>query len=316
LLAIALLGATTRLWRGLSLHPEALRHMKRAAALIDAGTPPALAARLFEGLAQLAGEISSTESRAAALRAIGLYRSLGDRRGLYLALGHHAFSFRSVTSEARASHAEMSELEDPQWPAAILAIGAKVAGGIASHDEDVPASRAANLRRLSLATACGSDRDCFALIGGDAAEAVRLGRDLLARLPRRHGVTRAIALGNLLLALLAQHDTAAARTVAEDFVSLLAQIDHLYLGSSADALALLAAQEGRLPDAARLIAFADASYRADGEPREPNEARARAEALALIKSGLEDGEPYLAEGAGLTPESACAIALARPASAG
>src|SRR5204863_308043 len=81
------------------------------------------------------------------------------------------------------------------------------------------AARRANQRRLALATTIGSDRDIFAamgnladvaLIGGDAAEAVRLGRGLLERLGRRHRVTRAIALGNLLLALLALDDLGAA----------------------------------------------------------------------------------------------------------
>src|SRR5262249_39574217 len=71
--AIALAGASSRLWRWLSLHPEALQRCEVAKALLVSTTPIAIAARLWEAIAQLSGEISNSNSRAAAGRAIELY---------------------------------------------------------------------------------------------------------------------------------------------------------------------------------------------------------------------------------------------------
>jgi hypothetical protein len=320
--AVALAGAAARLWRGLSMHPEALRRCAQAAALIDSSTPPALAARLWEATAQLAGETSSTESRTAAERAMQLYEALGDPRGVYLALAHLAFSYRTGTPEAHAAFERMQALEDPRWPAAVRLLGAKVEGGLASHERGVDAARSANQRRLALAAASGCDRDIFAalgnladiaLIGGDAAEAARLGRALLERLGRRHRVTRAIALGNLLLALLALDDAAAAREVAAEFIDLTRTLAFMYLGVTCDALALLAAQERRPADAARLLGHADASYRQDRQAREANEARARERCIAMLQSQCDGAElaRWLADGADLDAESICTLALSR-----
>jgi len=318
--AIALAGASARLWRALSLHPEALRRCAEVGALIDAATPPALAGRLWEAIAQLSGEISSSESRAAAQRAVQCFEQVNDRRGIYLGLAHLAFSYRTDTPEAHAAFARMQTIEDPRWPAAVRLLGAKVEGGLASHAASVDAARRANERRLALATTIGSDRDIFAalgnladvaLIGGDAAEAVRLGRALLDRLGRRHRVTRAIALGNLLLALLALDDLAAARRSAAEFVELARQLDFMYVSVTADALALLATLEKRFAAAAQLLGYADAGYAHDQQQREPNEARARERCLALLESQCEPAAlaAALAQGAALDADRACALAL-------
>lgn len=318
--AVALASGAARLWRCLSLHPEALRRCAQAAALIDAHTPPTLAARLWEAIAQLSGEISSAESRAAAERAVALFETLGDARGLYLSLAHLAFSYRSDTPPAREAFARMGALEDPGWPAAVRLLGAKVQGGLASHTHDVAVARSANERRLALATACGSDRDVFAalgnladvaLIGGDAAQAVQLGRALLARLGRRHRVTRAIALGNLMLALLAADDVPAARETAIAFIELSRALDHMYLGVTADPLALLAALEERYAAATQLAAFADAAYAQDQQLREPNEAQARARCAALLQAHCTsvDLARWRTRGADVGAEAVCQLAL-------
>ena len=326
--AIALAGASSRLWRGLSLHPEALRRFHQARAAIDATTPALLAARLWEGIAQLEGEIASADSRAAALQALALFRQAGDRRGQYLALAHEAFSYRSAAPEAEAAHAQMRELEDPAWPPALRLYGCKVEGGLASDAGRVEAARAAQQTRLALATAAGVQRDVnaalgnladLALMAGDADEAVRLGRALLGHLGRRQLATRAIALGNLLLALMAQaampapahvRALADARAVLAEFVEASGQLDHMFVMYTADAMAWLAAAEGRWDAAAQLLGFADAAYAAHAQAREPNEARARSEALALL---MPQGAALLAAGraagAGLPPAQVCALAL-------
>lgn len=321
--AIALAGSSSRLWRGLSLHPEALRRLMRAAEAIDADTPPALAARLWEGLAQLQGEIASTDSRASALRALALYRALGDRCGEYLALAHQAFSYRAATPEAHEASARMQQLEDPAWPPALRLYGVKVRGGLASDAGRVDEARAAHEARLALATQAGVERDVHAALGnladlalmtGDADEAARLGRALLARLGTRQAATRAIALGNLLLAVLAQGRAAEARAVLAEFADVSRQLGHLYVMYTADAMAWLATLEGRSDAAQRLVAYADAAYEAESQPREPNEARARAAALAgAARAGSVLEEEARAAAAAMTAEQACALALGKGA---
>jgi len=216
---------------------------------------------------------------------------MGDRRGRYVALAHLAFSYR-VSPKAEAAFAEMQQLEDPAWPPAVRILGAKVEGGLATVAGRIAQARAANERRLALATALGWDRDVFAALGnladvalvaGDAPQAVRLGRDLLARLDRRHQVTRAIALSNLLLALLALPDAAQARACAAQFLAASRQLDFMYLNWAAEAFALLAAQQGRWPSAARWLGYSGAVYGTEGAEREPNEARAHQQAWALLR---------------------------------
>jgi hypothetical protein len=162
--AIALASGAARLWRCLSLHPKRCAVVRRLRP-IDAHTPLALAARLWEAIAQLSGEISSAESRAAAERAVALFGNAGRRPWLYLSLAHLAFSYRSDTPPAREAFARMGGTGSPWCPAAVRLLGAKVQGGLASHTHDVAVARSANERRLALATACGSDWDVFARLG-------------------------------------------------------------------------------------------------------------------------------------------------------
>jgi len=322
--AIALAGASSRLWRWLSLHPEALARAHAAAALIDGDTPPMLAARLWEAIAQLSGEISSVDSRPAARRALELYASIGDDRGRYLALGHIAFSFRSATPEAAAAHAAMQAIEDPTWPPSLRLVGTKVAGGLASDDRRVDEARQAHQARLALATEAGSEREVnaalgnladLALLAGDAPDAVRLGRALLDRLGRRHIATRAIALGNLLLAELAADAVADARRTLSAFVEVSRMLGYMYVVYAADAMALLAAREGSIEAAARLLGYADASYAAQGQPREPNEAHARDAAHAIVTANAGDAAVanWMSDGARLSAEAVCALAVSSQA---
>ena len=323
--AIALAGAATRLWRRLSLHPEAIRYCEAACALINSATPPAVEARLWEGLAQVFSEVSHAASRPAAQRAAALYASLNDARGRYLALAHIAFSYcghDGVAAEAQAAYDEMQRLEDPDWPPSLRLYGRKVESGIASDDGQLDASRRATQARLALASACGSARDVnaalgnladLALMAGDAAEAVRLGRDLLARLRPRDAATRAIALSNLVHALLAQGDDAGARHSAEAMVAVLSQMDFCFQVYFADALALLAAREARWQAAATLLGHGQAQYAAQQQTREMNEQRAHQAAVEAVAAHCTPAqiEAWHHEGLALNARTACVIALER-----
>lgn len=324
--AIALAGSATRLWRRLSLHPEAIRYAEAAAALLTESTPPALEARLWEGLAQLRSEVSQASTRPAALRAAALYGALGDGRGRYLALAHVAFSYcghDGATDEALSAYAEMQQLEDPAWPPSLRLYGRKVESGLASDAGQIEASRAATQARLALALACGSQRDVnaslgnladLALMAGDAPEAVRLGRALLTRLRPRDAATCAIALSNLVYALLAIASAATdaeARTAAAEMVEVLRQADFRFQVAFADGLALLAAREQRWPAAARLAGHADAQYAVQQQMREMNEQRARQTTGEMLAANAASAqiEAWMTEGAALDARSACSLAL-------
>lgn len=321
--AIAMAGAATRLWRWLSLHPEAMARCRAAAALVDAATPPALEARLWEGMAQVSGELSHSNSRPAAQRAAELYAQIGDARGRYLALAHLAFSYSGsggTAPEAAAALAEIKRIEDPSWPAALRLFGRKIEANLALADGDFEAARAATRARLELASACGLQRDVnaalgnladLALVAGDADEAVRLGRALLARLRRRDAATRAMVQGNLLHALLAQGSDEEARTAASEVIDKLRPLGFMFLMYICDALALLAAREQRWPAAALLLGYADTAYAAQAQTRELNEARACDEARLAVAAHCSGAEiaTWLGQGAGLDAEDVCAIAL-------
>ena len=78
-----------------------------------------------------------------------------------------------------------------------------------------------------------------------------------------------------------------------------------------DHLALRAALAGKPADAARIAGYADSRYTAEKSPRQPNEARARERLQALLREKLDADklERLLAEGAELSEDKACGVAL-------
>jgi predicted ATPase/DNA-binding winged helix-turn-helix (wHTH) protein len=327
--AVALSSAATRLWRLLSLHPEALQRLQDAADLIDERTPMRLEARLWEGLAEAAVELSHAKCRPAAQRAAELYARLGDDRGRYLALAHYVFTYSGSGGAAEAvdAFAQMQQLEDPDWPASVRGVGRKVEANHALDRGDIDHARVATRERLELGSQCGSRREVnsslnnladLALISGDALEAVRMCRLLMARLQPREASTRVVTTGNLLNALLKLGDDAAARVAAGELVDVLRQIDFMFLMYVADGLALLAVREGRLATAGRLVGYTDAAYQAQGQNRELNEAWAHGEVERLLGQACTPAEraAWIAEGATLEPHAICVIALEPPVRSG
>jgi hypothetical protein len=78
-----------------------------------------------------------------------------------------------------------------------------------------------------------------------------------------------------------------------------------------DYLALRAALAGNVGNAARLAGYADSAVVAKESPRQPNEARARAGLQALLREKLhpDELERLLAEGAKMSEDEACRLAL-------
>lgn len=85
-----------------------------------------------------------------------------------------------------------------------------------------------------------------------------------------------------------------------------------YAWGALDHLALRAALVGRWTDAARVAGYVDAVFAARGVVRQANEARARARLDRLLSDRLDANETtrLMAEGATMTEEDACRLALA------
>ena len=108
-----------------------------------------------------------------------------------------------------------------------------------------------------------------------------------------------LARANLVAALLAQGDVAAARPVAEAGWAQASGFDsQAFYG---DYLALMAALECRWTAAARLAGYATAAYARQDAPRWPNEARAFERTAGLTRAALGGAtfESLVAEGAQL-----------------
>ena len=258
-----------------SLHAErmaladALRGAHRRA-----GCPSALQQRAWIELSCALADTQKLRSRDAAERALALARAL-DRpaptasRSTTRCAARRAPPRRPATCRRRVRRStRLQRLEDPAWPAQRLLWGAEAAQWVAR-------------------------------ISGDAGEALRRGRRLLA-LDRERGSHGSIALGNLIDAELAAGDAAAPPVRGRELVAvlrghasrvqpgvcahqpvrrLLAQDDcarrragragGMAAGAGVRAsalgaayLALLARLEGRPRTAARLLGYAEAIYAA------------------------------------------------------
>ena len=84
-----------------------------------------------------------------------------------------------------------------------------------------------------------------------------------------------------------------------------------YAWNVLDHLALRAALAGKPVNAARIAGYADSKYTAEESTRQPNEARARERLQALLHEKLDPDElqRLLAEGAKLSEDEACRVAL-------
>lgn len=319
--AIALAGASGPLWRCLSLHHEGAQLLERAAERIDDATPKSRAARLWESIAVQYGESASVDGREPARRAARLYQELGDLRGRYLSLAHLAYSFRYIDgSEAQAALEELRRIEDPEWPASVRLFGARIESARDTLPGRIREGRAVNELRLALAMQTGSryEANCalvnladLALTAGDIEEAVRLNRDLLQQLSRRHMASRIIALGNLLEALVLGAWVSEARAPARQFLEEARQLDFMFGMFAADALGLLAADEGRWSAAAHLLGYADFTYAARHRERGPNELAVREQLWSAVQREVPAGtlEAWMERGATMSAEAVCLLAL-------
>ena len=317
-LHIALAGASAWIWSWSEQRVEALRICERAMERIDESTPPALEARLLSEWCVLPSSPPVPAERAAAERAVALFRDLGDRRSAYIALERlqiNAQRCRDVALCERVS-LEMTQLHDANWPPASrwhLLMARAVCLSISNQTE---AARVAFEECLQLArTVRDSTHEYTSLRWlidiasetGHFEEAVTLCRELvvMTRADRfTSGLANALCDLSVALAKLDQIDEALA--TAREATPLHAK-QGSPLWTWLVSFAQIALKQGRLSDAALALGRAEAKYGTVSNNR-----RDRDDLRALLTQSLSSTElqSLLAEGAALTDEEAARIALA------
>ena len=228
-----------------------------------------------------------------------MYRREDDSRGPYESLAAVIQSLQTFPEIAIAAWDEMAALVAQDWPPALRALIWISRSKIARIGNRLSDNRAALEAALPLVVQAGADRWTMVvlanladhvLLTGDIDEAVQRGLELTALLRRRpRHVQLPLALANLANAFLQQGDlTQGRQTLIEAFAEMRVQ-QWNWLRGFGDVYALLAACEGRVTDAARLLGWADRARIQRGE-RQPNEARCRALAMQAVAVALDEFE--------------------------
>jgi len=333
-LARRLVGAAAPLFLLLGLAPEARRLCAAAAPpTVGDADPPVSAdaadARYWIERSRLEWGVSPAAMQAHAGRALEVARAAADVRGQYLALRCLAGAVASGAVgagrlddiapglAARALPNAMAALEQPGWDLRLRAQRSLAGAAILQASGDLDAA-AASLRALlacdgidGLGAVCGAAWTGLAVIAlqaGDPAGAVRWAAPLLAARSPERGNYALLAQAAVGQAWLALGEQARARAALLAFAQGSRRRSWEWLSLHADALAWLAAAEGRVEDAARLVGHADHARGRLG-PRDANASTARVQAwsccaVALTPAGLAHA---MAAGERLDEAAACAV---------
>ena len=275
----ALAGAAQLLWREQALFSEARQRIGAAIDRLDARTPPAVAARLWLALGDAWSIIDQPRGLKAREHAVAVCRTLNAPHLLGAALtalvGSLSKGDRSAEAEAFGMEA-LALLEDGRAPKflavclSILAIPMNRMGRLAE-------ARDFTRRALEIERRVGCDRGTMVSLLNLAELDFTLGaidkaligdREVVALLQRRGNYPHILAsvLGNL-----SGHLTMAGQIIEADergreAYPALAQLGEIQLiVHCLQYTPLLAAQQGRLADAARLAGYVDAAFQRAGE---------------------------------------------------
>ena len=320
-LAIALYGSAWPLFVETDLHAEARAAHDEAVGLLSGSVPPARTARFWEAIATYDSGRQVDRARYAADIASGLHAKSGDLRSQYYGLLQYALNAFDDPGDAGRAFAAARRLEQPAWPVRLLAHGAIVDGALLTSTGNYPEARTAYRRALNLALAA-SERQALAatvniveldVASGAIAGALQLARPLAISL--RHSgrrETRVELLSLLFGALLLAGEIDEARAAGLELYELARRFDLARLYPVLDAMALLAALEGRHDVAARISAGSESAHLRHGQTqRRPAGERIRESTREILDQNL--GAAWRgrhADGTGLPDEAeACVLAL-------
>ena len=320
-LAVALYASAWPLFVEADLQEEGRAAHADAVALLNDAMLPARLARFWEAVAAYDSERQFDRARYAAELAASLYAKSGDARGQAYALMQLALNWRDDLDGAGRALATARRLQQPSWPTRLLAHGAIVEGALLASAGRFAESRAAYRRALDHALAASErqalaatvhivelDIACNALPG-----ALQLARPLAMSL--RHSGRRETRQELLVLlcgALLLAGEVDEARAAGAELLDVARRLGFGKLYLALDAMALLAARDGRLPLAARIAVAAESAHAGHGQSRRrPAAGQVRAALHAALDDALGPAwrDAVTGEGAPFDEEDACLRAL-------
>jgi len=320
-IAVGLAGASGPLWTSLSLYGEGVKRLEAAVARSQQDTSASDQARLWLWLGLLSEPAEPTKALVAFEHAIRLYQGLDDSLGLGLSKVWIA-RVLAMLGRLETSAAALAEA----WPALELAGLPKVLGfyfansGFLKMQMDDPhTARAHRQKALSLYREAGSTFAVAASLNNlatvdwalgdlDAAEASFREAAAMHRASGQRGPL-GFTLANLAGVLTARGEVVDALAVARESVPMLSNSGNAWVFMHH--LALRAALAGQLEHAARLSGYASAVFAAKECTLQQDDAHAHARLHALLREGLPTDrlERLLAEGAKLSEDEACRLAL-------
>ncbi|MFM2290085.1 MAG: hypothetical protein RL684_3228 [Pseudomonadota bacterium] len=320
-LCVALYGSAWPLLVEADLHAEWRARFEQVAPLLNDALPALRLGRFWEAVASLESGRRHDRARYAAELAARFHEQARDARSRYLALLLWAANAGGDVDAARAAHDAARALEDPAWPARLLAFGDLVEARLALAAGRFVQARAACTRAVRHALAT-SERQALAasvclveidLVSGETASALQLVRPMaqgLRHSGRRETRQELLSLG--LCALLESGALEEARAFAAELHGLALRNDRGRLHEVLDAMACLACACGRPADAARIVVVADQAQSAHGvAQRRPASQRMRA--LIDARLATELGAGWLEQAHAARPRldeaGACALAL-------
>jgi predicted ATPase len=314
-------GSASLWWRDLALRREGRERVQAALASMGPGTSELDQARLWFWRAFL--KVERPQAAEDYQRAAALYRRARDAAGAGISL-HHAAAELAYTGQLERASPLFAEalplLESAALPKA-LAEYFRSFGNLKMLAGDFAGARANFEKGLALCREAGADSLEHSLLAS-LAELAWMTGDLdtalatygeaisLARRWIPAGMTSlGIYLTNLAGVRTERGELDEALAVAREGLPLRRQAWGAW--GTLDHLALRAALAGKIGTGARLAGYADRAWMLKEATRQPNEARARGRLQSLLRERLSppDFERLLAEGAKLSEEQACRLAL-------
>lgn len=287
----------------------------------DAGLPPLDPAIVYAAWREISVALANmrpTRSLAAAWQALALARQLDAAQPDRYAL-HHALCATAhmlVDEDAPAADQLLQEalaLADANWPPYRQLQALRVQASIFSATDRAPEALRLYRRMLEVGRAAGDPGLTVQvnianaeLVAGDAAAAVASGTQVVAMARNmRNENLLVFARVNLAAAHLMLGQTGPARQLLQEAIpSAMRAPLHAWC---IDYLAELAALEGRLEAAAKLVGVAAARYEAEEEQRQVNEQRAHERTLGVLRG---DWDAAIEEGRAMADAEVVRLSLA------
>ena len=317
-LGIALYGSAWPLFVEADLLPEARLRFDQTVRLLSDNLPRQRVGRFWNAVSAFDSTRQYDRARYAAEVAAAMHGATGDARARYYALMQVALNSPADPAAARVAVDEARALEQPGWPARLLAHGAMAEAATCMAADDCDGARTACRRAVRLALTV-SERLALAatvqiveldLASRDTAAALQLGRPLALSL--RHSGRHATRFELLVLvidALALDGALDEARNLGAELLALARRLDAGRLYKALDAFALLACLDGRVETAARISRCADVAYAAHGLMRRRScdeQLRARLDAALAVRLG----DHWREQPADAVPDELTAAALA------